>query len=356
LRAANIATVVASGNSSFIDGIGMPACISSAISVGSTTKDDVVSEFSNGASFLSLLAPGSAILSSTPDNGLGLKYGTSMAAPHVAGAFALLRQAQPAATVSDILAVLQNTGVPITDWRNGIPTPRIDVQAAVDTLDTTGSNAPAMTSPVPGTALPGETVTFQWTGNGVAVDQWWLYIGSAQGEADLYNSGALGTQQSVTSNGLPSDGRAIFVRLWYHTEAAWQFVDVQYTAYPQGERVQFEELLLSRPVWFEDLGFGSALSYVFRKDSVTGALLGTRIFYTPAFPFGSLITGFAWGINGNQLTLLFASTVVNIQIDQYDAASDILSIRGSVDNKWVGCNANLIPAVISHTVVQGLCQ
>jgi subtilisin family serine protease len=41
LRAANIATVVASGNSSNQNGISIPACISSAISVGSTNNSDV---------------------------------------------------------------------------------------------------------------------------------------------------------------------------------------------------------------------------------------------------------------------------------------------------------------------------
>jgi hypothetical protein len=288
LRSANIATVASSGNSGFTDGIGVPACISSVISVGSTTKDDVVSDFSNSASFLSLLAPGSSILSSTPDNRLDMKSGTSMAAPHVAGAFALLRQAKPSAAVSDILAVLQNTGVPITDGRNGLSLPRPDVQAALGALGGSGSHdAPEITRPAAGTMLPGRKVTFRWRRNGVAVDQWWLYIGSTQGAADLYNSGALERRRSKTVRGLPTDGRAVFVRLWYHTRAGWQFVDVQYTAHRNGENVDFAELLLSRPVWFEDVGFGSAVSYFFTRHSVTGALIGTRAFYTPAFPSGS---------------------------------------------------------------------
>ncbi|GAG27289.1 unnamed protein product, partial [marine sediment metagenome] len=43
LRSANIATVISSGNSGYKTAIGAPACISTAISVGSTTDLDVVS-------------------------------------------------------------------------------------------------------------------------------------------------------------------------------------------------------------------------------------------------------------------------------------------------------------------------
>ncbi len=58
LASVGIATVIASGNNGFTDSLSYPACISSAVSVGSTNKSDVISSFSNVASFLSLLAPG----------------------------------------------------------------------------------------------------------------------------------------------------------------------------------------------------------------------------------------------------------------------------------------------------------
>ena len=66
LRSVGIATVIASGNDGDSNGIGTPACISTAVSVGSTTKSDVVSSFSNSDTFLSLLAPGQSIQSAIP--------------------------------------------------------------------------------------------------------------------------------------------------------------------------------------------------------------------------------------------------------------------------------------------------
>ena len=133
LREAGIATVVSSGNDGYIDSMSFPACISSAISVGSTTDGsgpggtpaDEVSLFSNSASFLSLLAPGQWVTSSVPGGGFSTFEGTSAAAPHVAGAWAIARQANPTASVDDILGGLRNTGRTIFEPGNGLSFPRI---------------------------------------------------------------------------------------------------------------------------------------------------------------------------------------------------------------------------------------
>jgi len=150
LRSVGIATVVSAGNGSETDGIDEPGCISSAISVGSTTKDGTVADYSNSASFLTLLAPGSHITSSIP-GGLFASYsGTSMAAPHVAGALAVLRQKAPSASVDEIVNALRSTGRPVADPRNGVTTPLIEIATALTALhDQSTTTTTTTTSTVP---------------------------------------------------------------------------------------------------------------------------------------------------------------------------------------------------------------
>jgi subtilisin family serine protease len=131
LRAVNVATVIAAGNDGRPDAIAEPACISSAVRVGATTKDDVVATYSNSASFLRLLAPGSGIRSSVPGGGYADFSGTSMATPHVAGAFALAREAYPTETVAQTFQRFVFGGVPVTDARNGLTFRRLDVRQAL---------------------------------------------------------------------------------------------------------------------------------------------------------------------------------------------------------------------------------
>ena len=137
LRAAGIATLIASGNDGYSTGISEPGCISSAISVGSTTSnapglaDNLVSDFSNSVNFLDLLAPGEMINSSVPGTGYQSWAGTSMATPHVAGAFALLKQRYPGENVDNLEERLKSTGKNILDPRNNLITPRIDLGKAL---------------------------------------------------------------------------------------------------------------------------------------------------------------------------------------------------------------------------------
>jgi subtilisin family serine protease len=151
LRAIGIATVISAGNDGYANALTEPACISSAISVGSTwaragwindclgfpvaiSSVDSMSCFSNSAYFLNLLAPGSTIKSSVPGADYVESSGTSMAAPHVAGAWAVMKQKKPTATVSEVLGSLVRTGRLISNPRNGIVTPRIDLAQAVASL------------------------------------------------------------------------------------------------------------------------------------------------------------------------------------------------------------------------------
>lgn len=112
LRSAGIATVIASGNDGYNAATSQPGCISSAITVGSSTKSDDLSDFSNSASWVDLMAPGSEIYSSVISN-YGFKDGTSMATPHVAGAWAVMKAKNGVASVDTIASALANTGIDI---------------------------------------------------------------------------------------------------------------------------------------------------------------------------------------------------------------------------------------------------
>ncbi|WP_431924867.1 S8 family peptidase [Nonomuraea jabiensis] len=127
-----VAPVVAAGNNGFPNGVSTPACISTAVTVGATDDSDAVAAFSNRGTLLDLFAPGMNINSSMPNNTYAEKSGTSMAAPHVAGMFALMKQAYPAFTVAQSLQRLQQTGTPIRYDAAGtsLTTTRIDAERA----------------------------------------------------------------------------------------------------------------------------------------------------------------------------------------------------------------------------------
>lgn len=135
LRNVGIATIIASGNDGYTNAISVPGCISSAVTVGATLNDsNSVASYSNSASFLDLLAPGSSILSSVPSNTYASYNGTSMATPHVAGCWSVLKSAKPESTPTEIENALKATGVSVTDSKSGVITPRIDCKAAQDYL------------------------------------------------------------------------------------------------------------------------------------------------------------------------------------------------------------------------------
>ncbi|HET9212801.1 MAG TPA: S8 family serine peptidase [Thermoanaerobaculia bacterium] len=116
LRSIDIATIGAGGDGYPSSYLSAPACVSSAISVGATDDDDQVASFSPVGPLVDLMAPGVSITSAVPGGGTATLNGTSMAAPFVAGAWAILRQEYPSASVSDVLAILRGTAVPVSGY------------------------------------------------------------------------------------------------------------------------------------------------------------------------------------------------------------------------------------------------
>ena len=89
---------------------------------------------------------------------------------------------------------------------------------------------PEITAPVPGTVLPGATVTFEWMANGAPITDYKLYVGTVVGQYDIYSSGSLGTQTSVSVSGIPVNGSTVHVRLWSYYDERWSTRDFEYTA------------------------------------------------------------------------------------------------------------------------------
>lgn len=116
LRAAGILPIFAAGNSGPATGsIQSPGGLPEALAVGASDQSDAVASFSARGPSLwgerkpELIAPGVDILSAVPGGGYALWDGTSMAAPHVAGAAALLRQANPTISPTQLEYVITST-------------------------------------------------------------------------------------------------------------------------------------------------------------------------------------------------------------------------------------------------------
>jgi len=114
---------------------------------------------------------------------------------------------------------------------------------ARSTTTTTGPGQ--ITTPPPSSTLTASTVTFQWTG-GTGVTDYWLYVGTTAGGNDLSSQGT-GTGLSATVAGLPTDGRALYVRLWSETGGNWTFHDYGYRAPTQGAMAVKAEMSTPAP-------------------------------------------------------------------------------------------------------------
>ena len=147
LKDINIATVIASGNS-YAYGMSAPACISHSVSVAAVyTNSTSITDFSNVSKYTTLSAPGFKITSSKLMGSYGTASGTSMAAPFVAGAFAVYRSKFGVQSVDKVVSDFKSASKTSIDSYTNLSVPRIDFTSMFTD------------APVPTTTIPSTTTT-----------------------------------------------------------------------------------------------------------------------------------------------------------------------------------------------------
>ena len=155
-----VVVVVAAGNGPADTGLGVPLTDdygSSAFLVAATAPTGQVASYSDFGGSINIAAPGGdtaasntgtcstadCILSTWPDDKLGLMEGTSMAAPHVSGLAALLVSQNPSRGLANVFSTVEHTAQPLSGAGAGI----IDAKKALEVE--AGTNPPHTTTTAP---------------------------------------------------------------------------------------------------------------------------------------------------------------------------------------------------------------
>ena len=166
---AGITFVVASGNSGADNDV-VPRYPSgyagdNVIAVAATDASDNLASLSNyGRTSVDLAAPGIDILSTLPGGRYGGMSGTSMAAPHVTGAVALLASRKPGITPAEVRAAIFGSVDPLASLAGKVATGgRLNVRAALDRLAVAPAPTPTPTPAPTPTPTPAPTLVFSDT-------------------------------------------------------------------------------------------------------------------------------------------------------------------------------------------------
>jgi len=174
------------------------------IAVAASDRNDQLASFSNyGTQTVDLAAPGSFILSAMPGGTYGYASGTSMAAPQVAGAAALVWSAHPEYTYSQVIQTLKDHADPIL--LNRVAHGRLNVGSAL--ADSGGSNP--VPPPVPVQVLDNGSPGYSASGG-------WTYYAGIGYQNDLeYKAAGTGSGVASWSFSLPTSGT-------YRISTTWQ--------------------------------------------------------------------------------------------------------------------------------------
>jgi len=152
LKSAGIAVVAATGNSANTSQMQSPACISDVIAVAASNNEaDSPWEGNNISNQLDLFAPGINISSSTLNNAFASGTGTSFATPHVAGALAVMRNADPSLSVDASEQLLKSVGTQLT--QHTVTRRFLSLSEVLDQIDAPVTSPPP-TTPTRPPSLP----------------------------------------------------------------------------------------------------------------------------------------------------------------------------------------------------------
>ncbi|HKP71450.1 MAG TPA: S8 family peptidase, partial [Pyrinomonadaceae bacterium] len=135
---------------------------------GSISNDDLASYSNFGESTVSVAAPGSLILSTTPNNTYDYYFGTSMASPQVAGVAALVCSLNPEISVSQLRGALAFSGDVIEPAiaNRLYSRRRLNALSALQAAQENDSTPPAAPSDFRVTSQSGSVVNLAWTATG----------------------------------------------------------------------------------------------------------------------------------------------------------------------------------------------
>jgi subtilisin len=226
--AAGLLMIASAGNAGAgTDTVGFPAKFPGVVAVASTTSSDQRSSFSSTGPAVEIAAPGSSIYSTLRGGGYGYMSGTSMAAPHVTGAAALLIAAGVADSngdgklAEDVRVLLQVTAEDLgttgadNEFGHGL------VNAEFATLLAYGGSSaepPTDPEPLPVFDAPGNlsgtvssnTVSLMWSDNSNIEEGFQIQYGvKSKSRTTWYNWASVGTDTQSYSASI-SNGTYLF--------------------------------------------------------------------------------------------------------------------------------------------------